>query len=217
MAMTHYRRWGKRAFDVLASSIALLVFAPLLVVLAILVRWRHGSPVLFRQVRSGFNQEAFTILKFRSMTNESDAAGTPVSDTQRLTRFGRFLRATSLDELPELLNVLKGDMSLVGPRPLLPEYDAFYSARENQRFSVPPGITGWAQINGRNDLAWDGRLECDAWYAESCSFTLDLKILVLTVIKVLRRDNVQVDPALTFGPLDEERRQRAAECLEGKA
>ena len=210
MASTYYRRWGKRVFDVLVSATVLIVFAPLLLVLAILVRWLHGAPVLFRQVRSGSHQQAFTILKFRTMTNECDAAGNLLPATQRLTRFGRLLRGTSLDELPELLNVLRGDMTLVGPRPLLPEYDTFYSERENLRFSVPPGITGWAQINGRNDLAWDERLECDAWYAESCSFALDLKILFLTVIKVLRRDNVQVDPGLTFGALDEERRQRAA-------
>ncbi len=210
MASTHYQRWGKRVFDVVVSAAALVAFAPLLAVLAVLVRWLHGSPILFRQVRSGIRQEAFTILKFRSMTSECDASGVLLPDTQRLTRFGRFLRATSLDELPELLNVLRGDMSLVGPRPLLPQYDAYYSARENLRFRMLPGITGWAQINGRNDLAWDDRLECDAWYVESCSFLLDLKILFLTVIKVLRRDNVQVDPGLTFGALDEERRQRAA-------
>jgi lipopolysaccharide/colanic/teichoic acid biosynthesis glycosyltransferase len=212
MPLTAYRRWGKRVFDVIVSATALLVFAPLLAVLAVLVRCLHGSPILFRQVRTGQNGKAFTILKFRTMTNACDAAGVLLPETQRLTRFGRFLRATSLDELPELLNVLWGEMSLVGPRPLLPQYDAYYSERENLRFSVPPGITGWAQVNGRNDLAWDHRLECDAWYAESCSFVLDMRILLVTVKKVLRRDNVQVDPALTFGALDEERRIRNQEA-----
>jgi lipopolysaccharide/colanic/teichoic acid biosynthesis glycosyltransferase len=203
-----YRRWGKRAFDVFVSATALVVLAPLLGVIALLVRIFHGAPILFRQVRSGHGQKAFTILKFRTMTNERDAAGNLLSDTLRLTRLGRFLRATSIDELPELLNVLKGDMSLVGPRPLLPQYDTYYTEREARRFELLPGITGWAQINGRNDLAWDERLECDAHYAERYSLWFDLKILCLTVVKVLRRDNVQVDPGLTFGTLDEERRQR---------
>ena len=208
---THYRRWGKRLFDVVVSATALLLLAPLLVFLAILVRLFLGAPVLFCQTRSGRNRGAFTILKFRTMTTSCDASGNPLPDSQRLTRFGKFLRATSLDELPELLNVLKGDMSLVGPRPLLPRYDIYYTEREAKRFELLPGITGWAQINGRNDLGWDDRLECDAHYAESYGWTMDCKILVLTVVKVLRRDNVQVDPdKLSFGSLDEERRERAA-------
>jgi lipopolysaccharide/colanic/teichoic acid biosynthesis glycosyltransferase len=205
---TLYLRWGKRLFDVLASAAALVMLAPALLFLGLLVRLFLGSPVLFRQVRTGRHGWRFTIVKFRSMTDERDGAGALLSDTQRLTRLGRFLRATSLDELPELINVLKGEMSLVGPRPLLPRYDSVYSERERRRFDVRPGITGWAQINGRNDLAWDDRLACDVWYAESCSFRLDVKILLLTVIKVLRRDNVAVDPGMTFGALDEERRRQ---------
>ncbi|MBI1831327.1 MAG: sugar transferase [Planctomycetes bacterium] len=207
---TFYRRYGKRWFDILVSATALLLLAPLLLTLAILVRIFLGAPIIFRQVRSGYLKQAFTILKFRTMTNSCDADGKLLPDSQRLTGFGKFLRATSLDELPELWNVLIGDMSLVGPRPLLPQYETYYTEVESRRFELLPGITGWAQINGRNDLAWDDRLACDVHYEEHCSFAFDLKILFLTVIKVLRRDNVQVDPGLTFGALDEERRQKMA-------
>ncbi len=204
-----YRHFGKRLVDIAASGILLILLGPLLLVLAVLVRLIHGGPVLFRQERTGVRKQTFTILKFRTMTNECDANGTLLPDGQRLTRFGKFLRATSLDELPELLNVLKGEMSLVGPRPLLPRYDNWYTEREATRFDVLPGITGWAQVNGRNDLAWDERLECDAWYVEACSAWLDIKILALTVVKVLWRSNVQVNPDLSFGYLDEERRRLA--------
>ena len=204
-----YRRLGKRLFDMLISTLLLIALSPLLIILAILVRLFLGAPVLFRQVRSGFQQQPFTILKFRTMTNGCDAHGNLLPDSQRLTQFGKFLRGSSLDELPELLNVLWGTMSLVGPRPLLPRYDAYYTEREARRFDLLPGITGWAQINGRNDLGWDERLACDVHYEDTCSFALDLRILFLTILKVLRRDNVQVDPGLTFGFLDEERSQRA--------
>jgi lipopolysaccharide/colanic/teichoic acid biosynthesis glycosyltransferase len=207
MRTTFYTRHGKRWLDVLAAACALLVLAPVLVLLALLVRIFLGAPVLFRQERTGLGRRRFTILKFRTMTDEPDAQGILLPDSQRLTRFGRWLRRSSLDELPELWNVIKGEMSLVGPRPLLPRYDAHYSKREALRFAVLPGITGWAQINGRNDLPWDDRLECDAWYVESCSFVLDLKILCRTVVKVLRRENIQADPGQTFGALDEERRR----------
>jgi lipopolysaccharide/colanic/teichoic acid biosynthesis glycosyltransferase len=185
------------------------VLAPVLLVTAFLVRIMLGSPVLFRQTRSGFRKGTFTILKFRTMTSACDADGKLLPDSQRLTRFGKFLRGSSLDELPELLNVLFGTMSLVGPRPLLPRYDDFYTERESLRFEVLPGLTGWAQINGRNELEWDSRLALDASYVENCCFALDLKILFLTVFKVLRRSNVQVDPDRTVGLLDEERRQRS--------
>ena len=206
---TLYTRGGKRVFDVVVASLALVILAPLLVLVAVLVRMFHGSPVLFRQTRSGRGGRPFTILKYRTMTMERDASGALLPDSRRLTAFGRFLRLTSVDELPELLNVVKGDMSLVGPRPLHPRYDPYYTAREARRLDVAPGITGWAQINGRNGLAWDDRLACDAWYVESCSFTLDLKILFLTGIKVLRREDIQVDPTL-LPDLDAERRSRAA-------
>jgi sugar transferase EpsL len=185
----------------------------LLLVLAVLARLLLGSPILFRQDRSGRGKSAFTILKFRTMTDARDAAGNLLSDAERLTRFGRFLRSTSLDELPELWNVLKGDMSLIGPRPLLPEYDPYYSERESKRFDLLPGITGWAQINGRNDLPWDARLECDAYYAESYGFWFDFKILLLTLVKVVRRDNVHADTAQAESALNEERQHRQAEKL----
>lgn len=206
---TLYRRLGKPAFDVLASALLVIVLSPALIVLAISVRVFLGTPVIFRQTRSGRQQQPFTIFKFRTMTNACDAYGNLLPDSERLTPFGRFLRGSSMDELPGLFNVLLGTMSLVGPRPLLPRYDAYYTERESQRFELLPGITGWAQINGRNDLTWNDRLAWDARYADECSLGLDLKILFLTAIKVLRRDNVQVDPGLTFGFLDVERQQHA--------
>ncbi len=210
---TYYRRWGKRLFDVLVSVTALVVLSPLLVLIAILVRVFLGSPVLFRQTRSGHQQKPFTILKFRTMTDERDAAGNSLSDSVRLTPLGRFLRATSLDELPELVNVVCGDMTLVGPRPLHNRYDAWYRAEEMKRFDVRPGITGWAQINGRNALSWDRRFEYDVWYVGACGFWLDLKILFLTVGKVVRRENVQVNTDLTVPSLDDERREQKADSL----
>src|ERR1051325_37230 len=176
-----YRRFGKRLLDIMLSATALLLLTPLLLILAVAVRLGLGSPVLFRQTRTGRGMKPFTILKFRTMTDARDAAGKLLPDSQRMTRLGRFLRSTSLDELPELLNVLMGQMSLVGPRPLLPRYDTCYSEREEKRFELLPGLTGWAQINGRNNLAWDARLECDAHYAETYSLWLDLKILFFTV------------------------------------
>jgi lipopolysaccharide/colanic/teichoic acid biosynthesis glycosyltransferase len=208
---TFYQRRGKRLLDVAVSVVALGLLAPLMLLLAALVRCCLGAPVLYRQRRSGLNRRPFTILKFRSMTDARDpATGEPLDDSARLTRFGLLLRSSSLDELPELINVLKGEMSLVGPRPLLPQYDTWYTDRELRRFDFLPGLTGWAQVNGRNDLPWDQRLACDVWYAEHCTFTLDVKILLLTVVKVLRRDNVQADPGATFGSLDDERRERRA-------
>lgn len=206
-ASTFYRRRGKRLFDIVVSATALILLAPLLVLVAVLVRLFLGAPVLFRQTRSGKGQAPFTILKFRTMTDERDAFGQLLSDTHRLTRFGRFLRATSLDELPELLNVLWGDMSLVGPRPLLPRYDPYYRDEERKRFDVLPGITGWAQINGRNGLSWEQRFTLDAWYADACGFWLDIKILFLTIGKVLRREAVHVNSDLVVVSLDVERRQ----------
>jgi lipopolysaccharide/colanic/teichoic acid biosynthesis glycosyltransferase len=203
-----YRRYGKRIFDFVVSSTALLLLSPLLVIVAILVRVLLGGPVLFRQQRAGRNKQPFTILKFRTMTNATDAAGNLLSDSERLTSFGKFLRATSLDELPELWNIVRGEMSLVGPRPLLLRYNAHYSERESQRFELLPGLTGWAQINGRNTLAWDDRLELDVFYVENCSLLLDLKILFRTVFKVLRRENVHVNTDLVESYLDEERQHR---------
>src|ERR1700682_6076579 len=203
-----YHRGGKRLFDVLASTVALIALSPLLCLIAVLVRIALGAPVLFRQTRVGLHEKRFTILKFRSMTNKRTAAGELLSDTERMTRLGRFLRASSLDELPELFNVLWGDMSLVGPRPLLTRYQPWYRANELKRFDVRPGITGWAQINGRNSLGWDERFQRDVLYVENCNLVFDLKILVFTVGKVLRRENVQVDTSLTLQSLDDERGEK---------
>jgi lipopolysaccharide/colanic/teichoic acid biosynthesis glycosyltransferase len=203
-----YRAFGKRLCDLLLATLALVVLAPVFVLVAILVRLNLGAPVLFRQRRPGLHGRPFTIFKFRTMTDERDAAGELLPDAQRLTPFGRFLRSTSLDELPELFNVLCGQMSLVGPRPLTLKYMPYFSESERRRFDLRPGITGWAQINGRNNLGWDDRLACDVWYAENCSPLLDLKILCITVVKVLRRADIQVDPKSHMPNLDEERSHR---------
>ncbi|GLK72524.1 sugar transferase [Ancylobacter dichloromethanicus] len=174
----------KRVFDIAVSASALLVLSPVLLVVALLVRWKLGSPVLFRQMRPGLNCQPFAMVKFRTMTDARGAEGELLSDRERLTPFGRFLRATSLDELPELWNVLKGEMSLVGPRPLLMRYLPYYSPREMRRHEVRPGVTGLAQIRGRNAITWEDKLAADVEYVESRSFALDLQILFLTVAKV---------------------------------
>ena len=205
-----YKTFGKRLFDIVVAGGALIVLSPLLLILFVLARWKLGSPVMFRQERPGLNNKSFVLIKFRSMTDARDATGELLSDGERLTSFGRFIRVTSMDELPELWNVLKGEMSLVGPRPLLIRYLPYYTERENLRASILPGITGWAQINGRNEIGWDKRLELDVWYVENLSFWLDLKILCLTVVKVLRKEKVQVDSRAVLTDLDVERRNRAS-------
>ena len=203
--MSIYRTFGKRLFDVLGSAALLVALSPVFVVAAALVRFLLGAPVLFRQTRPGLNGTPFAICKFRTMTDARDDRGELLPDSVRLTRFGMFLRASSLDELPELLNVLRGEMSLVGPRPLLMKYQPFYSPDERKRFEVRPGITGWAQINGRNAARWDDRLGLDVWYAEHVSFSLDLRILFRTLVQTLRREGVVVDPRSTMLDLDVER------------
>lgn len=180
----------KRCFDILASAIALLVFGIVVAAVVLVIRLRLGSPVFFRQTRPGLHGKPFQMIKFRTMTDERDTEGNLLPDEQRLTPLGRFLRSSSLDELPELFNVLKGDMSLVGPRPLLMEYLPLYNARQQRRHEVRPGITGWAQINGRNALSWEEKFELDVWYVENRSLWLDLKILCLTVLKVVRREGI---------------------------
>ena len=188
----------KRLVDFTAGMLALLVLMPLLVVLWIMVRINHGSPVLFCQQRPGLFGNPFTMYKFRTMTDERDAEGNLLPDKQRLGGFGKYLRSTSLDELPSLINVLKGDMSLVGPRPLLMEYLPLYSTEQNRRHEVRPGITGWAQVNGRNTISWEEKFEMDVWYVDNRSFWLDFKILFLTVKKVLLRDNVSQSGHVTM-------------------
>jgi len=180
----------KRLFDLLFATCALLILWPLLLLLALLVRINLGSPVLFRQRRPGRHAEPFYIYKFRTMTDARDAAGELLSDRDRLTPFGRLLRRFSLDELPQLYNVLRGDLSLVGPRALLMEYLPLYSTEQARRHEVRPGITGWAQVNGRNAISWEEKFEYDVWYVEHRSFLLDLKILGLTLLKVFRSEGI---------------------------
>lgn len=188
----------KRSFDILVSASVLLVSLPLLAVIYILVRFALGSPVFFRQVRPGLHGQPFEMIKFRTLTDERDEHGELLPDAQRLTRFGSILRSTSLDELPELWNVLKGDMSLVGPRPLLMEYLPLYSPEQFRRHHVRPGITGWAQINGRNALDWHTRFQLDTFYVDHQSFWFDLKILFLTAITVVRRKGIQEEGQATM-------------------
>jgi sugar transferase EpsL len=182
--------WLKRLLDVVGASGALLIFGPLMLYLACRVRQELGSPVLFRQVRPGLGGKPFVMYKFRTMTEERDEQGNLLPDEKRLTSFGAFLRAWSLDELPELFNVLKGDMSLVGPRPLLMKYLDRYTPEQFRRHEVKPGITGWAQVNGRNALSWEEKFKLDVWYVDNWTIWLDLKILWLTLVKVLRREGI---------------------------
>ncbi len=188
----------KRLFDIVVSLLALALFAIPLLILAWLVRRKLGNPILFSQVRPGLSGRPFRMVKFRTMTDARDTKGQLLSDADRLTKFGRFLRSSSLDELPELWNVLKGEMSLVGPRPLLTEYLPFYSREQARRHEVRPGITGWAQINGRNALSWEEKFALDVWYVDNRTFRLDIKILWLTVRKVLVRDGISATGEATM-------------------
>lgn len=183
----------KYGFDLIVSIFLLILLGPVIVVLACLIRYFLGSPVFFRQVRPGFRGEPFEMIKFRTMLDAVDGEGLLLPDEQRLTRFGRFLRASSLDELPELWNVLKGDMSLVGPRPLLMEYLPLYSEEQSRRHEVRPGITGWAQVNGRNAISWQDKFRLDVWYVDHCSLGLDIKILLLTIKKVFIREGIHAE------------------------
>jgi lipopolysaccharide/colanic/teichoic acid biosynthesis glycosyltransferase len=180
----------KRLFDLLLTVPGVILISPLLLVLAVLVRIYLGAPVIFRQRRPGYRGEIFTLYKFRSMRDATDSNGKPLPDSERLTRLGRFLRALSLDELPELWNVLKGELSLVGPRPLLTEYLPLYSAEQARRHDVLPGITGWAQVNGRNTLSWQDKFRLDVWYVDHWSLWLDIRILALTFLKVICREGI---------------------------
>lgn len=189
---------SNRVFDLVLSLCAITLLSPLLLVLAVLVRVAHGSPVLFRQRRPGLAGVPFLMYKFRTMTDQRDSRGQLLPDAQRLTRLGRFLRSSSLDELPELLNVLRGEMSLVGPRPLLMQYLDRYTPEQARRHGVRPGITGWAQVNGRNALSWDEKFALDVWYVDHRSLWLDLKILWLTILRVVQRHGVSADGHATM-------------------
>lgn len=188
----------KRIFDLVLILLSFPLLFPVFIIVAILVKWKLGSPILYSQVRPGLNAKPFKMFKFRSMTDARDENGELLSDAERLTRFGRLLRSTSLDELPELWNVVKGDMSLVGPRPLLMEYVPLYSAEQARRHEVRPGITGWAQVNGRNSISWDERFKLDVWYVTNRSLWLDLKIIFLTLKKVVVREGISADGEATM-------------------
>lgn len=181
----------KRIFDFTASICGLIILSPVMVAIALLIRHKLGNPVLFTQARPGLNGKIFNMLKFRSMRDAVDSNGNTLPDSDRLTPFGLQLRASSLDELPGLINVLKGDMSLIGPRPLLVEYLPLYSKEQSKRHNVRPGITGWAQVNGRNAISWEQKFEFDVWYVKNQSFWLDIKIFYLTVFKILKKENVE--------------------------
>lgn len=187
----------KRLMDITISTLALAMLSPVLAIIALMVRQRMGSPVLFRQVRPGQGGTPFEMLKFRTMRDAAAPDGQPLPDAERLTPFGRFLRSTSLDELPGLWNVLKGDISLVGPRPLLMEYLPLYTPEQARRHDVRPGVTGWAQVNGRNAISWEQKFELDVWYVDHHTLLLDLKILFLTVLKVLHRDGISAAGSAT--------------------
>lgn len=186
-----YRRYGKRLMDIVLSLCALVLLSPLMLVVALLVRIKLGSPVIFRQERPGLNEKIFTLYKFRTMTDERDENGRLLPDAQRLTKFGRWLRSTSLDELPELFNILKGDMSIVGPRPLLVEYLSLYDNQQRRRHEVRPGLTGLAQVSGRNSIEWEDKFRLDIDYVDSMCLATDLKIMLMTVRKVLARESIE--------------------------
>lgn len=207
-----YAKFVKRILDFLLSLCAIIVLSPVLLVLCILVRTKLGSPIFFKQERPGRNEKIFTLCKFRTMTDERDENGNLLPDNVRLTKFGKFLRSTSLDELPELFNILKGDMSIIGPRPLLVSYLPYYSEREKLRHSVRPGLTGLAQVSGRNFIDWDKRMEKDVEYVENLSFVMDMKVLWMTVQTVLgHQDEVAEDTNAVEGNFAQIRQKRLEE------
>ena len=195
---TFYAKYGKRWFDLALTLPGFIAISPVLIIIALLIKVRMGSPVLFCQQRPGMNGEPFYMFKFRTMTNARDEKGKLLPDKQRLTKLGRFLRSTSLDELPELWNVLKGDMSLVGPRPLLMQYLNRYTPEQARRHEARPGVTGWAQVNGRNAISWEEKFELDVWYVDHQTFWLDIRILLVTMGKVFQRDGISADGEATM-------------------
>jgi undecaprenyl phosphate N,N'-diacetylbacillosamine 1-phosphate transferase len=193
-----YRRFIKRPMDIILSFMAIIFLSPVFIIIAILVKLKLGSPVLFKQKRPGLNEKIFTMNKFRTMTDKKDENGILLSDCDRLTKFGRVLRSTSLDELPELFNILKGDMSIVGPRPLLVQYLPLYNEQQKRRHDVRPGLTGLAQVNGRNSISWEGRFNLDVEYVDNVSFIEDWKIILLTIRKVFVREGINSETAVTM-------------------
>lgn len=195
-----YRRFFKRPMDLILSLLALIILSPLIIIVAVLVRIKLGSPVFFKQRRPGLNGRIFTLYKFRTMTDEKDANGELLPDSLRLTKFGSKLRATSLDELPELFNIIKGDMSIVGPRPLLVQYLELYNDHQKRRHEVRPGLTGYAQVNGRNAIGWQNKLTLDVEYVDNVSFIGDWKIILLTVKKVFMKEGINSETSVTMEP-----------------
>jgi lipopolysaccharide/colanic/teichoic acid biosynthesis glycosyltransferase len=197
----------KRSFDIVISVLMGAVLLPLMVIVAVAIRIRLGSPVVFTQERPGRAGKLFKLRKFRSMADLKDEQGRDLPDSERITRFGSFLRSSSLDELPELWNVIRGEMSLVGPRPLLPEYLPLYSEEQSRRHEVRPGLTGWAQVNGRNALSWEERFEMDVWYVDNRNFTLDLKIIWMTIWTILSRKDVSAEGRVSMPPFTEKKEE----------
>lgn len=193
-----YTSFFKRLIDIVLSLIALIVLFPIMLLLAVLIRFKLGSPVLFKQVRPGKNEQVFDLYKFRTMTDAKGKNGELLPDSERLTRFGKFVRSTSLDELPSLINIIKGDMSIVGPRPLLIEYLALYNDEQKKRHLLKPGLTGWAQVNGRNATTWEQRFANDIYYIENISFMLDVRIVCKTFVKVFKRSGVSASGQATM-------------------
>jgi len=193
----------KRAFDFICALVGLIILSPVILVLCIIIAYKLGWPVFFTQIRPGLRSRPFRMIKFRSMTNDKDEEGNLLPNEERMTDFGTFLRSSSLDELPELINVLKGDMSLVGPRPLLMDYLPYYTKEQYRRHDLRPGITGWSQVNGRNAIGWDEKLKLDLWYVENRTFWLDLKILFMTILKVARRDGITHEGHVAMPRFDE--------------
>lgn len=196
--LTMYKHFVKRLFDVIISGVAIIILSPLLLILVILIRVKLGSPVLFKQDRPGKDEKIFRLYKFRTMTDARDASGNLLPDEERLPEFGKKLRATSLDELPELFNILKGDMSLIGPRPLLVKYLPYYNEIERRRHNVRPGLTGYAQVRGRNAISWEQKFEYDIWYVDHISFVTDIKIIIDTVKVVFTHDGVELNALEDF-------------------
>lgn len=191
-------KYVKRFFDIVSSLLAIIVLSPLLLIVSILVRIKLGSPVLFKQERPGKDEKIFTLMKFRTMTDERDENGELLPDEVRLTKFGKFLRSTSIDELPELFNILKGDMSVIGPRPLLVQYLPRYNVHQHRRHEVRPGLSGWAQVNGRNAISWQEKFNLDVEYVDNYSLFMDIKILFMTVINVFKRDGISSETSATM-------------------
>ncbi|WP_290913121.1 sugar transferase [Eubacterium sp.] len=191
-------KYIKRILDIISSLLAIIILSPLLAATAVLVKTKLGSPVLFKQERPGKDEKIFTLMKFRTMTDERDENGELLPDEVRLTKFGKFLRSTSIDELPELFNILKGDMSVIGPRPLLVEYIPRYNEHQHRRHEVRPGLSGWAQVNGRNTVSWEDKFDMDVHYVDNYSFAMDVKILFMTVLNVLKKEGISSETSATM-------------------